>query len=81
MADVPDIYADRVGVAIGPFGVTVTLQLTMPALTDGPQEPEQVIVARVRMSATLAQVLAQGLNEAIAAQAHLQQQADSKVQH
>lgn len=80
MADVPDIYADGVGVGIGPFGVTVTLQLSQPTLEPGVHEHDNMIVARVRMSAPLARVLAQALNEALAAQANLQQ-GDAKVQH
>ena len=35
MADYPDIYADGIGVTVGPFGVTITLQLSSQFLRKG----------------------------------------------
>jgi hypothetical protein len=71
MADYPDFYADGISVSVGPFGVTVTFQLSQPSLEPGPHVDEGHIVARARMSPALAQALAQGLHEAATQQANV----------
>jgi hypothetical protein len=70
--DYPDFYADGVAVTVGPFGVTVTFQLSQPSTEPGPHVDEGEIVARARMSPALARALAQGLNEAVAQQGNVQ---------
>ncbi len=72
MADYPDFYADGISVSIGPFGVTVTFQLSQPSLEPGPHVDAGQIVARARMSPALARALAQGLSDAAAQQAGVQ---------
>jgi hypothetical protein len=69
MADYPDFYADGIAVSVGPFGVTVTFQLSQPSLEPGPHVDTGQIVARARMSPALARALAQGLSDAAAQQA------------
>jgi hypothetical protein len=81
MADQPDIYADGVGVGIGPFGLTITLLLTEPSLEAGPHDTPNVVVGRVRMSHALAKALIQNLNDALAQFANVQQTTDTKVKH
>ena len=73
MADYPDVYADGMGVSVGPFGLTVTFQLSQPTLEPGPHMDPSTIVCRVRMSAPLATVLGQAINDALAQQANVQQ--------
>ena len=80
MADYPDFYADGISVSIGPFGVTVTFQLSQPSLEPGPHVDTGQIVARARMSPALARALAQGLNDAAAQQANVQG-AETTVKH
>lgn len=65
MADIPDIYADGVGVSIGPFGVTITLQRSQPGGEVGVITPDEV-VGRVRLSTALARALARSLTDALA---------------
>lgn len=81
MADHPDIYADGVGVGVGPFGLTVTLLLSEPSLDAGAHEAPNVIVGRVRLSHALAKALVQNINEALAQHANVQQAADTNVKH
>lgn len=73
MADYPDVYADGMGVSVGPFGLTVTFQLSQPTMEPGPHIDPSTIVCRVRMSAPLAKVLGQAINDALAQQANVQQ--------
>jgi hypothetical protein len=73
MGDFSDIYADGYSVSIGPFGVTVTLQRSDPAMEAGGVSDRNEVVGRVRMSSTLAKALAQGLNDALAHQPNIQQ--------
>ena len=80
MADYPDIYADGIGVTVGPFGVTITLQLSQPILEEGPHIDANLIVGRVRMDHALAKALAQGLNDAVAQHANVQQ-SEMTVRH
>lgn len=80
MTDYPDFYADGVAVSVGPFGVTVTFQLSQPSVEPGPHVDPGEIVARARMSPALARALAQGLNEAVAQQANVQQ-SEAQVKH
>jgi hypothetical protein len=80
MPDYPDFYADGVSVSVGPFGVTVTFQLSQPSTEPGPHVDEGAIVARARMSPALAHALAQGLNEAAAQQANVQA-TETNVRH
>ena len=55
----PDIYADALSVASGPYGVTVTLYLTEPPRSGSPQRAR--IVGRVRLSPELAEGLSSSL--------------------
>ena len=80
MADYPDFYSDGISVSVGPFGVTVTFQLSQPGLEPGAHLEPNEIVGRVRMTPALAKALVQGLNDAVAQQASVQQ-AEPKVQH
>jgi hypothetical protein len=80
MADYPDFYADGIAVSVGPFGVTVTFQLSQPSVEPGPHVDQGDIVARARMSPALAKALAQGLNEAVTQQANVQL-SDMQVKH
>ena len=79
MTDYPDLYADGVAVSVGPFGVTVTFQLSQPSVEPGAHIDVSEIVARVRMGHELARGLAQNLNEAIAQQMSVQQ--TTQVKH
>src|SRR5512143_3783775 len=72
MADYPDFYADGISVSIGPFGVTVTVQLSQPSLEPGPHVALAEVVARARRSPAPARALAQGMNGAAAQQATIQ---------
>ena len=80
MADFPDFFADGIAVTVGPFGVTVTFQLSQPSLESGIHIDESVIAGRVRMSPALAKALGQGLTEAAAQQANVQQN-ETTVKH
>lgn len=80
MTDYPDFYADGIAVSVGPFGVTVSFQLSQPSLEPGPHVDVGEIVARARMSPALAKALAQGLSEAVAQQANIQQP-ETTVKH
>jgi hypothetical protein len=61
--DVPDIYADSINVAAGPFGFTLTLLMSDPTTQDdAPGVPR--VVGRLRMSPELAGALARTLTEA-----------------
>ena len=73
MADYPDLYTDGVAVSVGPFGVTITFQLSQPSIEPGPHIDVSEIVARVRMGHELARGLAQNLNDAVAQQMSVQQ--------
>jgi len=50
MADYADVYADGMGVSVGPFGLTVTFQLSQPTMEPGPHIDPSTIVCRVRIS-------------------------------
>ena len=80
MDDYPDFFTDGFAVSIGPFGVTVTFQLSQPSLDLGPHVDPTEIVARARMSPALAKALAQGLTDSVAQQGNVQQP-ESQVKH
>ena len=80
MADVPDFFADGFSITIGPFGVTVTFQLTQPTLEPGPHVDPGSIVARARMTPALATALAQALGDVAAQQSNIQA-SDAGVKH
>ncbi len=67
MADVvfPDIYADGVQVASGPYGLALTFYLSDPdvAIVEG---PPGVTVARIRLGPSLAEAMADILKTAVA---------------
>lgn len=67
MSDHPDIYADGFSITAGPFGVTVTLALSQPTGEPGPHEDPSATIARLRFSRELAQKLAEGLAQMLAA--------------
>ena len=80
MVDYPDFFADGFSLTVGPFGVVITFQLTQPTLEPGPHVDPGVVIARARMTPALAKALAQGLNDAVAQQATVQQ-AETTVRH
>jgi hypothetical protein len=80
VADVPDFFADGFSLTVGPFGVTVTFQLTQPTLEPGPHVDPGAIVARARMTPALAAALAQALGDVAAQQANIQQ-TETRVKH
>ena len=80
MADHPDVFADGFSVTAGPFGVTVTLNLSQPTGEPGAHQDPNTIVARVRCSRELARVLADQLNHVLTASGQ-QAQASSSVKH
>lgn len=80
MTDYPDFFADGFSLTVGPFGVVVTFQLSQPTLEPGPHVDPGLIIARARMAPALAKALAQGLNDAVAQQANVQQ-TESAVKH
>lgn len=68
MTDHPDFYTDGVAVSVGPFGITITFQLSQPSTEVGPHVDPNEIVGRVRMSVALARVIGQALLDAAAQQ-------------
>ncbi len=80
MADIPDFFADGFSITVGPFGVTVTFQLTQPTLEPGPHVDPGEIVARARMTPALATALSQALGDVAAQQSNIQQ-SDAGVRH
>ena len=61
-ATFPDVYADGINVAGGPYGIALTFQLSDPAR---PGEADAMTpVARIRLSMELAAALAQVLQQA-----------------
>ncbi len=79
MSDYPDLYADGFSLTAGPFGVTITLHRSDPTGEAGPHQDPNEIVGRVRISRELSRVLAEQLNQMLAASA--QSQASSSVKH
>ncbi len=54
-----DLYADALSVAVGPYGVTVSLFLTEPPRSGAPQRAE--LVGRLRLSPELGRSLSDAL--------------------
>lgn len=81
MADYPDIYADGFGLSAGPFGVTVTLQLTDPSGEPGVREESNVTIGRIRLSRELAKALATQIEQILTASAQGVAQGTSSVKH
>ena len=79
MNDLPDVYLDGFSLTAGPFGVTLTLQRSEPTGEAGPHQDPNAVVGRVRFSRELARVLADQLNQLLAASA--QSQSSSTVKH
>lgn len=73
MADPADFFADGFSITVGPFGITITFQLSQPTLEPGPHSDPGEIIARARMTPALAQALGQGLTESVAQGANIQQ--------
>jgi hypothetical protein len=80
MADYPDFFADGIAISAGPFGVTITFQLSQPGGDPGPHVEPNVTVGRVRVSPELARVLSKAITDTMAQQVTVQQP-DAKVQH
>ena len=80
VADIPDFFADGFSITIGPYGVTVTFQLTQPTLEPGPHVDPGAIVARARMTPALAIALSQALGDVAAQQSNIQQ-SETGVKH
>jgi hypothetical protein len=66
MPDYPDIYADSAQLTSGQYGFSLTLLLTDPSDTPGPEQPPSHIVGRVRMSPQLAGRIAAIIQQALA---------------
>lgn len=81
MAVEPDIYADGFSVSAGPFGLTVTLQLSDPSGEPGPRQEPSVNVARIRVSRELAKVLADQISDILTKSAQSGVQSSSQVKH
>jgi hypothetical protein len=79
VSDLPDLYGDGFSLTAGPFGVTLTLHRSEPTSESGPHQDPNVSVGRVRFSRELARVLADQLNQLLAASA--QTQTSSTVKH
>lgn len=79
MPDHPDVYADGFSVTAGPFGVTITLNLSQPTGEPGSHQDPNAVVARVRCSRELARVLADQLAQVLTASGLAQ--ASSAVRH
>ena len=75
----PDLYADGFSLTAGPFGVTLTLHRSEPTGEAGPHQDPNVVVGRIRFSRDLARILAEQLNQLLAASA--QTQTSSTVKH
>lgn len=67
VSDVSDLYADGFSLTAGPFGVTLTLTRSEPTGEAGQHQDPNVVVGRVRFSRELARVLADQLNQGLAA--------------
>jgi hypothetical protein len=67
VTDVSDLYADGFSLTAGPFGVTLTLTRSEPTGEAGQHQDPNVVIGRVRFSRELARVLADQLNQALAA--------------
>ncbi len=78
MTDYPDLYADGFSLTAGPFGVTLTLHRSNPTGEPGPQQDPTESVGRVRFSRELARVLADQLNQMLAASAQSQMSSSAK---
>lgn len=61
--DFPDLYADGAQVAYGPYGLSITFYLSDP---DNPKKGLGETVGRVRVSAPLAEAVADILKTAVA---------------
>ena len=61
---IPDIYADGANVSGGPYGLTVTLLLSVPPMPG--EERSQTVVGRIRLSNVLAAALGDALGKAAA---------------
>jgi len=79
MPDIPDLYGDGFSLTAGPFGVTLTLHRSEPTGEAGPHQDPNAVVGRIRFSRDLARVLAEQLNQLLAASA--QSPASSTVRH
>lgn len=79
MTDVSDVYADGFSLTAGPFGVTLTLTRSEPTGEAGQHQDPNVVVGRVRISRELARVLADQVNQALAASG--QSMSSSSVRH
>ena len=66
MPEYPDIYADGLGIAAGPYGMTLTFQLTQPSGVLGVEEATTIPVARIRVSLALASFMVEALRQAVA---------------
>lgn len=78
MADYPDIYADGFSLTAGPFGVTMTLNRSMPTGEPGPHQEPVEIVARIRLSVALAKAISDAFAEVSAASAQAVQTVSDK---
>ena len=67
MTDVSDMYADGFSLTAGPFGVTLTLTRSEPTGEAGQHQDPNAVVGRVRFSRELARVLADQVNQMLAA--------------
>jgi hypothetical protein len=77
----PDVYADGFSVSAGPFGLTLTLQLSDPSGIPGAEEASNVNVARFRLSRELARVMAEQIQDILTKSAQTPIQMSSEVKH
>jgi hypothetical protein len=73
MPDFPDIFADGMQIAAGPFSISVSLLLSDPTGETGTQVTvPSHIVARIRLSRDLARVMSDALRNAVGAETSFQ---------
>lgn len=67
MTDYPDVFADGFSLTAGQYGVTLTLSRSEPTGEPGPHDEPQIVVARIRMTQSLAEAIAEATHQMIAA--------------
>jgi hypothetical protein len=79
VTEINDVYGDGFSLTAGPFGVTLTIHRSEPTGEAGPHPDPYSVVGRFRFSRELARVLADQLNQLLAASA--QTRSSSTVKH
>jgi hypothetical protein len=81
MADYPDVFADGFSLTAGQFGITLTLSRSEPTGEAGPHDEPQVIVARIRMTQSLAEAIAETIHQMAAMAAQGGPQTGTSIKH